>query len=108
MRSAPHVALTKHAITVRPLAFANATYQRLDEELQGCIDEAGIAAGKLGRDTESGEDSQKLQAMIDQGWITTHEFEGRERLRELAEPVMQAYAEELGALEVYEAIAAVE
>jgi len=105
---APDLALTLHAITVRPLAFANATYQRLDEELQGCIDEAGIAAGKLGRDTESGEDSQKLQAMIDQGWITTHEFEGRERLRELAEPVMQAYAEELGALEVYEAIAAVE
>jgi TRAP-type transport system periplasmic protein len=105
---APDLALTLHAITVRPLGFANATYQRLDEELQGCIDEAGIAAGKLGRDTESGEDSQKLQAMIDQGWITIHEFEGRERLRELAEPVMQAYAEELGALEVYEAIAAVE
>ena len=105
---APDLALTLHAITVRPLAFANAAYQRLDEELQGCIDEAGIAAGKLGRDTESGEDSQKLQAMIDQGWITTHEFEGRERLRELAEPVMQAYAEELGALEVYEAIASVQ
>jgi TRAP-type transport system periplasmic protein len=105
---APDLALTLHAITVRPLAFANATYQRLDEELQGCIDEAGVAAGKLGRDTESGEDSQKLQAMIDNGWITTHEFEGRERMRELAEPVMQAYAEELGALEVYEAIAAVQ
>ncbi len=105
---APDLALTLHAITVRPLSFANATYQRLDAELQGCIDEAGKAAGKLGRDTESGEDSQKLQAMIDNGWITTHEFEGRERLRELAEPVMKAYAEELGALEVYEAIAAVQ
>ncbi len=105
---APDLALTLHAITVRPLSFANATYQRLDEELQNCIDEAGIAAGKLGRDTESGEDSQKLQAMIDNGWITTHEFEGRDRMRELAEPVMKAYAEELGALEVYEAIAAVQ
>ncbi len=105
---APDLALTLHAITVRPLSFANATYERLDEELQGCIDEAGIAAGKLGRDVESGEDAQKLQAMVDNGWITTHEFEGRERLRELAEPVMQAYAEELGALEVYENIAAIE
>ena len=42
------------------------------------------------------------------GLLTTHEFKDRERLLELAEPVKQGYAEELGALEVYEAVNAVQ
>ncbi len=104
----PEVALTQHAITVRPLAFANATYQRLDAELQACIDEAGAAAGKLGREIESGQDAEKVQMMVDNGWMTTHEFADRERMLELAAPVMQAYADELGAGDVYAAIVAVE
>jgi TRAP-type C4-dicarboxylate transport system substrate-binding protein len=104
----PELALTQHAITVRPLAFANATYERLDAELQGCIDEAGVAAGKLGRDIESGQDAEKLAAMEEKDWLTTHEFTERDRLLELAEPVMLEYAEELGALDVYQNIIAVE
>jgi len=104
----PEVALTQHAITVRPLAFSNATYQRLDEELQGCIDEAGAAAGKLGREIESSQDAEKLAAMEEKGWLTTHEFTDKATLLELAQPVMQAYADELGAGDVYAAIVAVE
>ena len=38
----------------------------------------------------------------------THELKDRARLLELAEPVKRAYAEELGALEVYEAVNAVQ
>lgn len=104
----PDVALTQHAITVRPLAFSNATYQRLDADLQACIDEAGAAAGKHGRDIESSEDAQKVQMMIDNGWMTTHEFAGRDEMLARAEPVMRAYAEELGALEVLENILAIQ
>ncbi len=103
----PDVALTQHAITVRPLGFANATYERLDEELQGCIIEAGAAAGKHGRDIESSQDAEKLAAMQEKGWLTTHEFTDRDQLLELAAPVMQAYADELGAGEVYANIIAV-
>ncbi len=104
----PHIAKTAHAITVRPLAFSNATFDRLTPEEQACVLEAGKAAGKLGRDIESGQDSEKLAAMEAAGLLTTHEFTDRDKLLELAGPVQDAYAEELGATEVLEAIRAVQ
>ncbi len=104
----PEVALTKHAITVRPIAFSNATFERLDPALQDCVLEAGAEAGKFGRELESSQDSEKLAALQEKGFLTTHEFTERDQLLELAEPVKQAYAEELGALDVYEGINAVE
>lgn len=100
----PDLALTKHAITIRPLFIANKTYQRLPEKLQGCIDEAGAEAGKFGRDIESSEDSKKLQAMVDKGWIKTHEFTERDKMLEAAKPVLEEYAQELGAGDVLKAI----
>ncbi len=100
----PHVALTQHAITVRPLAFSQATYERLDPALQACVDEAGKEAGAYGRELESSEDAEKLAALESEGVLTRHAFEGRDQLLELAEPVKRDYAEELGALEVYETI----
>jgi TRAP-type C4-dicarboxylate transport system substrate-binding protein len=104
----PHISMTAHAITVRPLAFANATFERLTPEEQACVLESGAAAGRLGREIESTEDSQKLQAMEDQGLLTTHEFTERDKLLELAAPVQAAFAVELGATDVLEAIRAVE
>jgi tripartite ATP-independent transporter DctP family solute receptor len=104
----PEIALTQHAITVRPLCFSNKTFERLPEELQAAIVRAGKEAGAYGRQIESTEDAEKLARMEKDGLLTTHEFTEREQLLELAEPVKQAYAEELGALEVYEAINAVQ
>ncbi|MSU88465.1 C4-dicarboxylate ABC transporter substrate-binding protein [Rhodobacteraceae bacterium 2CG4] len=104
----PEISLTQHAITVRPLAISEATFQRLTEEEQACVLEAGAAAGKLGREIESGQDSEKLAAMEEAGYLKTHEFTERDKLLELAAPVKRAYAEELGALDVLEAIEAVE
>ena len=105
---APNLSLTKHAITVRPLGFSNATFERLDPELQDCIVESGKAAGKHGREIESGQDAEKLQAMADKGWLTIYEFADRPKLLELAEPVLQSYAEELGAADVYANIRSVQ
>lgn len=104
----PDIALTQHAITVRPLGISEATFQRLTEEEQACVLEAGAAGGKLGREIESGQDSEKLAAMEEAGLLTTHEFTEREMLLELAGPVKRAYAEELGATDVLEAIEAVQ
>ncbi|MDX6751286.1 TRAP transporter substrate-binding protein [Geminicoccaceae bacterium 1502E] len=104
----PHLSLTKHAITVRPLAFSNKTYQRLPEKLQKCIDEAGVEAGKVGREIESSQDSQKLKALEDKGLLETVEFTERDKMLELAQPVMKAYAEELGAGDVLDRINAIE
>jgi TRAP-type transport system periplasmic protein len=105
---APEVALTEHAITVRPLCFSGKTFEGLPEDLQVAILKAGKEAGAYGREIESSEDAGKLAQMEKDGLLTTHAFEGRDELLELAEPVKKAYAEELGALEVYEAINAIQ
>ncbi len=104
----PHIGLTQHAITVRPLGFSNKTFQRLSEDLQEAILKAGKEAGAYGREIESSQDSEKLAAMEEKGWLETHEFADRAQLLELAEPVKRAYAEELGAVDVLEAVNAVQ
>ena len=103
----PHIAKTAHAITVRPIAFSNATFERLTPEEQQCVLDAGKVGGEHGREIESREDAEKLAAMEEAGLLTTHEFTDRDQLLELADPVKRAYAEELGAAEVLEAIEAV-
>ncbi len=104
----PDISLTQHAITVRPIAFSNATFERLTPEEQDCVLKAGKAAGKLGRDIESSQDSAKLKAMEDAGLLKTFEFQDRDKLLELAAPVQKAYAEELGATEVLDQIQSIQ
>ena len=104
----PHIALTQHAITVRPLCFSGKTFRGLPEDLQQVIIEAGREAGAYGREIESTEDAEKLAKMEEEGLITTHAFEEREKLLEVAEPVKRAYAEELGAVDVLEAVNAIQ
>jgi len=104
----PHIAKTEHAITVRPLCFSGKTFAGLPEDLQAAILRAGKEAGAYGREIESSQDSEKLAQMEKDGLLTTHEFGDREELLKLAEPVKEAYAEELGALEVYQAVNAVQ
>ena len=104
----PNIDLTQHAITVRPLCFSGKTFSNLPEDLQAAIVKAGKEAGAYGREVESSQDSDKLAAMQKDGLLTTVEFKERDKLLELAEPVKRAYAEELGALEVYDAINAIQ
>jgi len=101
---APHISLTQHTITVRPIVMSAATFDNLPADLQEAIMTAGAEAGSFGRALESGQDGEKLQQMIDAGQITVHDFDGRERMLELVGPVQDAYAEELGATELLEAI----
>jgi TRAP-type C4-dicarboxylate transport system substrate-binding protein len=103
----PHIVKTEHTITVRPLCFSGKTFRRLPEDLQAAILRAGKEAGAYGRKLESSQDAEKLARMEANGLLTTHEFQDRARLLELAEPVKRTYAEELGAFEVYEAVNAV-
>jgi TRAP-type C4-dicarboxylate transport system substrate-binding protein len=104
----PHIALTQHAITVRPLCFSGKTFVGLPEDLQAAILKAGKEAGAYGREIESSQDSEKLARMEKDGLLTTHPFQERAMLLELAEPVKEAYAEELGAGAVLEAVNAVQ
>src|ERR687897_589829 len=60
---APNLAMTEHAITIRPLAFSGKTFRALPEDLQQCILTAGKEAGAHGRQIESSEDTDKLEAL---------------------------------------------
>ena len=104
----PEISLTQHAITVRPLCFSGKTFRNLPEDLQAAILKAGKEAGAYGRQLESSQDAEKLARMEKEGLLKTHAFKDRDKLLELAEPVKRAYAEELGALAVYEAVNAVQ
>lgn len=101
---APHVTLTQHSITVRPIVMSGKSFSKLPEDLQQIVLQAGKEAGEYGRQLESTEDAQKLEEMKTAGQIEVHEFADREKLLELVTPVQDAYAEELGAQELLEAI----
>ena len=102
----PQLAMTQHAITVRPLAFSDTTFERLDPALQDCIIQAGARAAATARHREF-RGRAETRGNGGGGLLTRHPFADRAKLLELAEPVIQAYAEELGALEVYQGIAAI-
>lgn len=101
---APHISLTQHTITVRPIVMSAKTFDALPADLQTAIMIAGRAAGSFGRALESGQDGEKLQEMVDAGQIFVTEFSGREKMLELVGPVQDAYAAEIGATELLEAV----
>ena len=101
---APHITLTQHSITVRPIVFSGKSFRKLPKDLQDAVLKAGRDAGEYGRKLESEQDSEKLQQMEDAGQIQVHEFADRDKLLELVLPVQDAYAAELGAEELLNAI----
>jgi TRAP-type C4-dicarboxylate transport system substrate-binding protein len=104
---APNLMLTQHAITIRPLCFSGKTFKRLPKDLQDAIVKAGKEAGAYGRQVESTEDGQKLEAMEKAGKLKRIAFTDRDKLKALVDPVIAAYAKEIGAAEIYDKINAV-
>jgi tripartite ATP-independent transporter DctP family solute receptor len=105
---APNLAMTQHAITIRPLCFSSATFDRLPEGLQEAILRAGKEAGAYGREIESSEDAAKLDALESQGLLKRIPFEGRDEMKARVDPVMAKYAEDIGVAEIYEQINAIQ
>ena len=94
---APNLAMTQHAITIRPLCFSGKTFKGLDKNMQQAVLRAGKEAGAYGRQVESGEDEQKLVALEKAGKLKRVPFQGRDQMKKLVDPVMAAYAKEIGA-----------
>jgi TRAP-type transport system periplasmic protein len=103
---APNLAMTEHAITIRPICFSGKTFKTLPPELQAAILKAGKEAGAYGRKLESSEDSLKLDALEKAGKLKRVPFKDRAEMNKLVAPVMAEYAKEIGASEIYEKIAA--
>jgi TRAP-type transport system periplasmic protein len=105
---APHLAMTQHAITIRPLVFSGKTFRNLPEALQECVLSAGKEAGAYGREIESSEDSAKLEAMEKEGRLTRVTFNDREEMKRLVDPVLADHAKDIGAVEILEKINAIQ
>jgi tripartite ATP-independent transporter DctP family solute receptor len=96
----PNLNLTQHAITIRPLCFSGKTFAKLPPDLQAAIVKAGKEAGAYGRQIESSEDEQKLVKMEKEGKLKRVPFQGRDEMKKLVDPVMAAYAKEIGAEQI--------
>ena len=94
---APHLTMTQHAITIRPICFSKKTFDQLEPALQAAILKAGAEAGAYGRQVESSQDAEKLEALEKAGRLKRIAFEGRDEMKKLVDPVMQQYAVEIGA-----------
>jgi TRAP-type C4-dicarboxylate transport system substrate-binding protein len=94
---APNLAMTEHAITIRPLCFSTKTFNKLPKDLQAAVLRAGKEAGAYGREIESSEDAAKLDKMEKEGKLKRIPFSDRAQMKALVDPVMAAYAKEIGA-----------
>jgi len=104
---APHLSMTQHAITIRPLCFSGKTFKKLDKNLQAAVLKAGKEAGAYGRQIESSEDEQKLAKMEKEGKLKRVAFAGRDQMKKLVDPVMKEYAKEIGAEQILAKINAI-
>jgi TRAP-type transport system periplasmic protein len=103
----PNLAMTEHAITIRPICFSGKVFKKLSPELQAAVIKAGKEAGGYGRQIESSEDSAKLDALENAGKLKRIAFTDRAEMKKLVDPVMAAYAKEIGADAIFTQINAV-
>jgi tripartite ATP-independent transporter DctP family solute receptor len=103
----PNLNLTQHAITIRPLCFSGKTFAKLPPDLQAAIVKAGKEAGAYGRQIESSEDSAKLEALEKAGKLKRIPFTERAKMQAVVDPVMAAYAKEIGAEAIHAKILAI-
>ena len=94
---APQLAMTEHAITIRPLCFSSKTFAKLPADLRAAVIRAGKEAGAYGRQVESSEDTAKLDKMEKEGKLKRVPFSDRAAMKKLVDPVITEYAKEIGA-----------
>ena len=100
----PNLSMTEHAITIRPICFSGKTFRKLPADLQAAIIRAGKEAGAYGRQVESSEDTAKLEALEKAGKLKRIAFTDRAQMKKLVDPVMEAYAKEIGADAIFQKI----
>jgi TRAP-type C4-dicarboxylate transport system substrate-binding protein len=103
----PNLSMTEHAITIRPICFSGKAFKKLPPDLQQAIIKAGKEAGAHGRQIESSEDAAKLDALEKAGKLKRVAFTDRAEMKKLVDPVMAAYAKEIGADKIYAEINAI-
>jgi tripartite ATP-independent transporter DctP family solute receptor len=103
----PNLSMTEHAITIRPICFSGKTFKSLDKNLQAAVLRAGKEAGAYGRQVESSEDTAKIEALEKAGKLKRVAFTDRPQMKKLVDPVIEAYAKEIGADQILAKINAI-
>src|SRR3989440_1806887 len=103
----PNLSLTQHAITIRPLCFSGKTFKGLDKAMQQAVLRAGKEAGAYGRQIESSEDEEKLTALEKAGKLKRIAFKDRAQMKKAVDPVIEGYAKEIGADQIFAKINAI-
>ena len=104
---APNILMTQHAVSIRPICFSTKTLASLPKDLQDAVIRAGKEAADYERGIESAGDSSILERLEKAGKLKRIPFEDRDNMQKLAAPVMDAYAKEIDASDIYKAISGV-
>lgn len=103
-----YVSTTKHIYSPFVFLMSKEFYDGLTEEQQTIVTEAAKEAGKYQRELIREESAQHLQSLKDEGMTVTEITpEARQEMKEIVQPVIDKYAEEIGkdlVQEVYDAV----
>ena len=100
---APHVTLTSHAITLRPLVLSDGTWRRLTPAQQELLARAAAAATAVVREVEPKNDDEAAQALRAAG-ATIHEFGQHSELQSRTEALRRRLADDAGLARLLRAI----
>jgi TRAP-type C4-dicarboxylate transport system substrate-binding protein len=103
----PNLMQTRHAISIRPICFSGKTLRRLPADLQAAIRKAAAEAGDWERQLESSSDTAILNRLQKEGKLKLVPFNERDKMRESMMPVLQEYAKEIGAEQIFAKINAI-
>lgn len=104
---AKHISVTSVSYIVRPLFFNAKRFRTFPKELQQAMLKAAKEAMAYERSIEMGQDDPTLEALEASGKLNVHPFSDREDMLKKAEPVKKAFAREIGATEILQAIDAI-
>lgn len=89
--AAPHIYVTNHEITIRPVVISGDTLRALPDDLRQVVLDAGEEAGSFARDFEEEEDDAALEELRDDPAVTVVDADTDE-LAAMVEPVWEQYA----------------
>ena len=104
---AKDVSFTSVSYIVRPLFFNAKRLRSFPKELQDAMIKAAPEAMAYERSIEMGQDDPTLEKLEKSGKVKVYQFEEREEMLHRAEPVKKAFAAEIGATRILEAIDAI-
>jgi TRAP-type C4-dicarboxylate transport system substrate-binding protein len=104
---AKDVSVSAVSYIVRPLFFNAKRLRTFPPELQEAMLKAAPEAMAFERSIEMGQDDPTLEQLAKSGKINVHQFTERDQMLILAEPVKEAFAREIGALSILNAINAI-